>query len=109
MSPTQGAHLDALVDVYLSRLTPRLRESHGAAIGDRDELHFAWAGSFTPGEPLYYRVHGPTLLIEFDNTVPEADHIHTLVRDLRNDFGRDLLGAHYREHHGTARALYGTR
>ena len=109
MTPPQAALLDAILDVYLSRLAPPLHEAQRAAIGDLDTLHFAWAGSFTPGEPLYYRVHGPTHLIEFDNTVPEADHVHTIVRDLKNDFGRDVLAAHYRDHHGRTQRIYGAR
>ena len=97
----QRTLLDALVDVYLSRMAEPQRQARWSAIdgADRDSLHFAWAGSFTPGEPLYYRVQGTALLIEFDDTVPEADHVHTVVRDVANDFGRDLLAEHHARHH----------
>ncbi|WP_420150882.1 DUF3500 domain-containing protein [Spirosoma sp.] len=65
-----------------------------------DSLRFAWAGDLTPelgeGKGWYYRIHGPTILIEYDNTQTNANHIHTVVRDLTNDFGEDLLGEHYR-------------
>jgi hypothetical protein len=40
-------------------------------------------------------VHGPTVLIEYDNTQNDANHIHTVWHDPRHDFGRDLLQAHY--------------
>ena len=69
------------------------------AFGD---IHFAWAGSAAPGEPHYYRIHGPTFLIEYDNTQNGANHIHSVWRDLTGDFGRDLLARALR---GRARAL----
>lgn len=65
-----------------------------------DNLRFAWAGDVTPklgdGKGWYYRIHGPTILIEYDNTQSNANHVHTVVRDLTNDFGEDLLREHYR-------------
>lgn len=65
-----------------------------------DSLRFGWAGDLTPelgeGKGWYYRIHGPTILIEYDNTQTNANHIHTVVRDLTNDFGEDLLREHYR-------------
>jgi hypothetical protein len=65
----------------------------------RNLIHFAWAGSTTPGEPHYYRVHGPGLLIEYDNTQDHANHIHSVWRDFRHDWGEDLLAAHYTRSH----------
>jgi hypothetical protein len=74
-----------------------LRRAREASI---DRIHFAWAGSLAPGRAHYYRLHGPTLLIEYDNTQNDANHIHSLWRDPINDFGLDLLRAHYvRGHH----------
>jgi hypothetical protein len=68
-----------------------------------ERLHFAWAGPLGPGVPHYYRLHGPTLLIEYDNSQNDANHIHSVWRDPRNDFGADLLRAHYqRGHHRRA-------
>ena len=66
-----------------------------------DSLRFAWAGSRQagPGNPHYYRIQGPVLLIEYDNTQNNANHVHTVVRDLSNDFGEDALKRHYREGH----------
>lgn len=65
-----------------------------------DNLRFAWAGDLTPklgeGKGWYYRIHGPTILIEYDNTQDNANHVHTVVRDLTNDFGEDMLREHYR-------------
>jgi hypothetical protein len=59
-----------------------------------DNIYFGWAGGTQPGEKHYYRVQGPTFLIEFDNTQDDADHIHSVWRDFNGDFGRDLLREH---------------
>ena len=64
-----------------------------------DSLSFAWAGSLQPGAGHYYRIQGPMLLIEFDNTQNNANHIHTVVRDLTNDFAEDILKEHYEKEH----------
>ncbi|MEX2467161.1 MAG: DUF3500 domain-containing protein, partial [Gemmatimonadota bacterium] len=47
----------------------------------------------------YYRVQGPTFLIEYDNTQNGANHIHSVWREFEGDFGRDLLRDHIREVH----------
>ncbi|MGI0064223.1 MAG: DUF3500 domain-containing protein, partial [Nitrosopumilaceae archaeon] len=64
-----------------------------------ERMHFAWAGPIDPGRAHYYRIHGPTVLIEFDNTQNDANHIHSIWHDPRNDFGADLLRAHYERGH----------
>ena len=64
-------------------------------------LYFGWAGSTELGEGHYYRIHGPTILIEYDNVQGGANHVHSVWRDLQDDFGEDLLRRHYEEadHH----------
>lgn len=64
-----------------------------------DNLSFAWAGSLKPGAGHYYRILGPMLLIEYDNTQNNANHIHSVVRDLTNDFAEDILKEHYLKEH----------
>jgi Protein of unknown function (DUF3500) len=54
-------------------------------------IRFGWAGSLRPGEPQYYRLQGPTFLLEFDNSRNDGTHIHSVWRDFRRDFGRHLL------------------
>jgi hypothetical protein len=63
-------------------------------------VHVAWAGSLERGKSFYYRVHGPTLVIEFDNPDNNSNHIHSVWHG-RDDFAVDLLSKHYREnpHH----------
>ena len=60
-----------------------------------DNIKFAWIGSTERGAPHYYRVQGPSFLIEYDNTQNEANHIHLVWRDFEGDFGRDLIRQHY--------------
>ena len=64
-----------------------------------ENLSFAWAGSLQPGSAHYYRIQGPVLLIEYDNTQNNANHVHSVVRDLSNDYGRDILKEHYHQDH----------
>jgi len=59
-----------------------------------EKIAFAWAGEFERGKKHYYRVQGPTFLIEFDNTQNNGNHIHSVWRDFNGDFGRDLLREH---------------
>jgi hypothetical protein len=65
-------------------------------------LYFAWAGGENKGEPHYYRVQGPDFLVEYDNTQNNANHIHSVWRDMTGDFGADLLGEHYKSSHNKA-------
>ena len=64
-----------------------------------DHVHVAWAGDLAPGAPHYYRVQGPRLLIEYDNTQRGANHAHSVWRDPQSDFGADALAAHRAAHH----------
>jgi hypothetical protein len=64
-----------------------------------ETLHFAWAGSLARGRPHYFRVHGPTALVEYDNTQDGANHVHSVWIDPPALFGRDLLKAHYKGAH----------
>ena len=64
-----------------------------------DKIHFAWLGGSDRGQPHYYRIQGPTFLVEYDNTQNNANHIHSVWRDFNGDFGADLLSAHYNQFH----------
>jgi hypothetical protein len=66
-----------------------------------ENIYFLWIGAQQKeiGKPHYYRIQGPGFIIEFDNSQNNANHVHTVFRDLRRDFGGDELGKHYREKH----------
>jgi hypothetical protein len=98
LSGAQRELLRALLDVYVRRIPDELADAEAARYaGDDglDRLHFAWAGSLEPGEGHYYRVHGPELLAEYDNTQRGVNHVHTVWRHPHRDFGADVLAAHY--------------
>jgi hypothetical protein len=57
------------------------------------QTYFAWAGSTANGKPAYFRVQGPTVVIEFAHqggNTQSVDHIHTIYRDPTNDYGPKL-------------------
>ena len=62
-----------------------------------DKMRFAWLGETEKGKKHYYRVQGPTFLIEYDNTQNNGNHIHSVWRDFNGDFGRDILREHLKE------------
>src|SRR5262245_1857433 len=102
LNPSQRGMLVQLVEEYTQNMRAEIAEASLSRIREAgvEKLSFAWAGPIDPGQAHYYRVHGPTVLIEFDNTQNDANHIHSVWRDPRNDFGADLLRAHYlRGHH----------
>jgi len=61
-----------------------------------EKISFAWAGEIEKGKKHYYRIQGPTFLVEYDNTQNDGNHIHSVWRDFKGDFGRDLLREHLR-------------
>ncbi|WP_433293032.1 DUF3500 domain-containing protein [Actinoplanes sp. CA-030573] len=97
MSPDQREVLRALLDTYFGRVPAAVAPSYDDAA--LDAVHFAWAGPTEPGAPHYYRVQGPRLLLEWDNTQRNANHAHSVWRDPENDFGLDVLATHRRDHH----------
>jgi Protein of unknown function (DUF3500) len=92
--------LRSLLATYTGRvpdgLSPQVDYSGDAVL---DGVHLVWAGPTGPGQPLYYRLQGPRLLIEYDNTQRHANHAHSVWRDPEADFGCDVLGAHLAAHH----------
>ncbi len=77
-----------------------------------DDTRFAWVGGTGPSDVFYYRIQSPVILIEFDHQLPvglrrlasdprkvDREHIHTVVRTPNgNDYGKDLLQQHYKQH-----------
>lgn len=88
-----------LIKAYVERNRPELAKDDLRKIQEAgvEKIYFAWAGGIERGEGHYYRVQGPTFLLEYDNTQNNANHIHAVWRDFENDFGEDLLKKHYQE------------
>jgi hypothetical protein len=100
LDPGQREMLRALLSTYLDRV-PTGVSPIGRYADDEtlDAVHVAWAGPTEPGTPHYYRLQGPRLLIEWDNTQRGANHAHSVWRDPTADFGLDVLAAHRAAHH----------
>jgi hypothetical protein len=86
-----------LLSVYIHRYTTVFAASMMTEIEEAglNNLRFAWAGAQQPGQGHYYRIQGPTIIIEYDNTQNNANHVHSVIRDLKRDFGGDELLEHY--------------
>ncbi len=92
MTSAQRDDLKALVSawVYNLNFTLAAQEMQKIEEAGMEKLHFAWAGEKGQREPRYYRIHGPITLIEYDNRTYEQWHIHSLWRNLSEDFGRQI-------------------
>ncbi|MDE2794483.1 MAG: DUF3500 domain-containing protein [Gemmatimonadota bacterium] len=102
LTDEQRDQLYRVIAEYVGNLEAEAAEAWMTRIRDEipaDDIHFAWAGSPEPGEGHYYRVHAPQFLIEYDNTQGNANHVHSVWRDLENDFGGDALRRHYEGGH----------
>lgn len=97
LNKTQQQQLMALIDVYLSTMPQALAKQRMAEIQNENlsEIRFGWAGATELGKGHYYRIQGKSFLIEFDNAINNANHIHTVWRDFDGDFGRDIIREHY--------------
>jgi hypothetical protein len=98
MTPAQREMLTKVLDAYAGLMAPEIAADRMTKIkiAGMDNITFAWAGSIERGQRHYYRVQGPTFLIEFDNSQNNGNHVHSIWRDFRGDFGRDLLREHLR-------------
>jgi hypothetical protein len=101
MNAAQKKEFIQLLNVYVKNYSMGFSSRLMAKIEKAgiENLSFAWAGSLKPGAGHYYRIQGPMLLIEYDNTQTNANHVHSVVRDLTNDFAEDILKEHYEKEH----------
>ena len=101
LDAAQRALLTALVETYVNQVrsdVARHKLEHLRSEGI-DHLHVAWAGPVARREGHYYRIHGGTFLVEFDNCQNQANHVHSVWRDLDNDFAQDVLRDHLLLYH----------
>ena len=96
MIPAQRDQLMKILDAYAGLMTAELAADRMAKVkaAGIEKIGFAWAGSIERGQKHYYRVQGPTFLIEFDNSQNDGNHVHSIWRDFNGDFGRDILREH---------------
>jgi Protein of unknown function (DUF3500) len=98
MTAAQRDLLMKLLDVYIGKMAADIADDRLARVRKAgvEKIAFAWAGDAERGKKHYYRVQGPTFLVEYDNTQNDGNHIHSVWRDFNGDFGRDLLREHLR-------------
>ena len=103
MNASQQKAFMQLLSLYIHRYTSAFAADmmHEIEEAGLAKCRFAWAGvrAHGVGNPHYYRIQGPTIIIEYDNTQNNANHVHTIVRDLKHDFGGDELLEHYKHGH----------
>jgi hypothetical protein len=101
MDAQQRGQVFDLVEAYVRNMRAHVVEQELSAMREAgiEKLHFAWAGGTSPDAPHYYRLHGPTLIIEYDNTQDDGNHVHSVWHDPRNGLGRDLLRRHHERDH----------
>jgi hypothetical protein len=94
MTSAQAGLLRELIQVYADNMPKDVADARMKAIDEAgwEGVHFAWAGADKPGIGHQYYVQGPTFLIELNNTQTDssgnrANHIHSVWRDMRGDFG----------------------
>ncbi|MBS0205988.1 MAG: DUF3500 domain-containing protein [Planctomycetes bacterium] len=89
MSEDQKKLIQELLSEYLKNLPADIEQERRAAINGAgiDKLYFAWYGLSELHEPHHYRVQGPTFVIEYNNTQNNANHVHSMWRNLGGDFG----------------------
>jgi hypothetical protein len=87
----QRTTLLELIGAWVHILPDQAAASRMAALkANIDETYFVWYGPTTNGSAAYYRIQGPKLLIEY---APQGSthHIHTIIRDPSNDYGKELI------------------
>ena len=101
MSGTQREMLMALATEYVNQLPPDMAQGKLDFLrqGGLDRIHLAWGGPIQKGVAHYYRLHGMPFVVEFDNRQDGANHIHSVLRDYKNDFALDVLSEHLLLYH----------
>ena len=102
MTETQKGIFESLVTEYVAQVPSDISEQKMAELreeGGLDQLYLAWAGPVEKGKAHYYRISGGNFVVEFDNRQDGANHIHSVWRDVENDFAQDVLREHLLLYH----------
>lgn len=95
MTADQKKLLRMLLEEYTVAMAPEIAQEWLSDVekGGFDNVHFAWWGGPDRHQRHYYRVQGPMFLIEYNNTQNNANHVHSMWRNLKGDFGVPLAAA----------------
>ena len=96
LKPAQRDLLTKIIESYTAQMADDIGAERLAKIKQAglEKISFAWAGPLDRGKQHYYRIQGPTFLVEYDNSQNQGNHVHSVWRDFNGDFGRDLLREH---------------
>ena len=93
LSPSQQTMMWSIAEEWAGIMNTVFAEPRMAEIrSNLRDTYFAWSGPTTNGSPAYFRIQGPTLLIEYAPQQDSVDHIHTIYRDPTNDYGAKFVG-----------------
>jgi hypothetical protein len=92
LNSNQQALVTEIIHKYLDTLPDMIAASHLDRLkaAGFENIYFAWAGSLEAQRPHYYRLQGPTFLMEHDNSRNRGTHIHSVWRDFAEDFGQSF-------------------
>ena len=100
MNSTQKEILTALITEYTSKVRSEIADSRlDTILSNLDGIHFAWGGPVDKSQAHYYRLHGGDFVVEYDNRQNGANHIHSVWRDVSNDFAGDVMRDHLYMYH----------
>ncbi|MBT6682432.1 MAG: DUF3500 domain-containing protein [Chloroflexi bacterium] len=100
MNGTQKEMLTSLITEYTSQVRDDIADKGVGKVLNQisedgvENFHLAWSGGMEHGQNHYYRIHSGDFVIEYDNRQNDANHIHSVLRDVENDFGIDVLREH---------------
>ena len=101
MDGTQKGIVKNLISEYINQVPSELADKKMSELNQYgiENAHFAWGGGKSAGEEHYYRLHGGNFVVEFDNRQNGANHIHSVWRDVSNDFAEDIMREHLLAYH----------
>jgi len=93
MSGTQKETLMALISEYVNQVRSEIAQDKMAELQQQglDDFRVVWAGGTDRSQDHYYRIHGGNFIVEFDNIQNANNHIHSVWRDVANDFAEDVM------------------
>ncbi len=93
MTGSQQETLMSLIAEYINGMRPEYAEAKMAQMREKglDNFWVVWAGGLDRSRDHYYRIHGGEFIVEFDNQQNKANHIHSVWREVENDFGEDVM------------------
>ena len=93
MSGTQKETLMSLISEYVTQVRAEVAQDKMSELHQQglDDFRLVWAGGLDRSKDHYYRIHGGNFIVEFDNIQNGNNHIHSVWRDVANDFAEDIM------------------